>query len=89
MIIEKGMRPGRTHDIIELRNKAAEMGWDIDLSMDNAVFLNSVYKGRSPTEDGLLPHGEPSREDAEKAIAALKGFMKRLAHLLGKEGLQE
>ncbi len=86
LIIEKGMRPGRTHDIVELRNKAAEMGWDIDLSMDNAVFLNSVYKGRYPTEEGLLPHGEPSREDAEKAIASLKNFMKRLANLLGEEG---
>lgn len=82
LILEKGKRPGRIHDIVKLLNKTTQMGWDIDLSMEDAVFLNSIYGGRYPTEEGLLPHGEPSREDAERAISAAKAVVERLKNLL-------
>jgi hypothetical protein len=36
--------------------------------MEDAVFLNSLYRGRYPTEEGLLPHGEPDRQDAARAV---------------------
>ncbi len=70
LILEKGKKPERTHDIIELLSEVKGQGWDVELTIDDAVFLNSVYKGRYPTEEGLLPHGEPLREDAERAISA-------------------
>ncbi|MEW5815257.1 MAG: nucleotidyltransferase domain-containing protein [Spirochaetota bacterium] len=44
-------------------------------NIDDAVFLNSIYKGRYPTEEGLLPHGEPANVDAENATKAAKLFM--------------
>ena len=31
-------------------------------------FINSIYEGRYPSEAGLLPYGEPSNEDAERAV---------------------
>ncbi len=37
------------------------MGWEIDITIDDAVYLNSIYKGRYPTEEGILPHGDPSK----------------------------
>lgn len=77
-IIEKGKKPERVHDIVELHNEVTCMGFDSGLSMDEAVFLNSIYKGRYPTEQGLLPHGEPTHADAEKAISAARIFMERL-----------
>jgi hypothetical protein len=46
--------------------------------MEDAVYLNSIYKGRYPTEEGLLPHGEPSRVDAERAVLLAKCFIEKL-----------
>ena len=79
LILEKGKKPERTHDIVELLNEVKDQGWDIELTVDDAVFLNSVYKGRYPTEEGLLPHGEPLREDAEKAVSAAEKLVNYLS----------
>jgi len=82
IILEKGQRPERTHDIVELHNAVTKMGVDSGLSMEDAVYLNSIYKGRYPTEEGLLPHGEPSRADTERAVLSAKRFTERLKLLL-------
>lgn len=70
LVLEKGGRPARTHDIVELRNAAGAEHWTVPLEMEDAVFLNSIDRGRYPTEEGLLPHGEPSEEDARRAVGA-------------------
>lgn len=82
LIIEKGERPGRVHDIVELLGHAKRLGWQIALAMEDAVFLNSVYKGRYPAEEGLLPHGAPSRPDAERAVLAADAFVQHSKTLL-------
>ena len=82
LILEKGDRPDRIHDLVDLLHKATGWGWDTGLSIDDAVFLNSVYKGRYPTEMGLLPYGEPSVEDAERAVSAARGFLETVKGLL-------
>lgn len=82
LIIEKGNKPEKTHDIVELLNKVEQIGWKVELPIDDAVFLNSIYKGRYPTEEGLLPHGEPTKSDAEKAVKAAEGFMKGVRRVL-------
>ena len=81
LILERGEKPKRIHDIIELHNIVKEMEWEIDITTDDAVYLNSIYKGRYPTEEGLLPHGEPSKDDAEKAIAVSRVVVERLRKL--------
>lgn len=81
LILERGEKPKRIHDIIELHNIVKEMGWEINITIDDAVYLNSIYKGRYPTEEGLLPHGEPSKEDAGKAIAVSRVVVERLRKL--------
>ncbi|HHT9120829.1 MAG TPA: HEPN domain-containing protein [Candidatus Hypogeohydataceae bacterium YC41] len=78
LILEKGKRPQKIHDIVELLNEVTQLGWDIGLSLDAAVFLNSIYKGRYPTEEGLLPYGIPSHEDAERALSAARKLAERL-----------
>jgi HEPN domain-containing protein/predicted nucleotidyltransferase len=77
LLLEKGRRPARTHDLVELLNAVATEGWSVDLEMDDAVFLNSVYRGRYPTEAGLLPHGEPSEEDARRAVTVADAVMRQ------------
>jgi HEPN domain-containing protein/predicted nucleotidyltransferase len=82
ILLEKGQRPQRTHDIVELHNAVTKTGADSGLSMEEAVYLSSVYKGRYPTEEGLLPHGDPSKGDTETAVLAAKRFLERLKLLL-------
>jgi len=84
LILEKGRPLARTHDIVELRNLVTSDEWAVALSMDDAVFLNSIYRGRYPTEEGLLPHGEPTKEDARRALQAAENFVKDLRSALGE-----
>ncbi len=67
-LLERGKRLPRTHDVVELLNAVLAEGSRPDLAMEDAVFLNSLYRGRYPTEEGLLPHGEPDRQDAARAV---------------------
>jgi HEPN domain-containing protein len=69
---------------VELLNVVIVDEWTMDLPMDEAVFLNSVYKGRYPTEEGLLPHGEPTQGDAERALRAAEAVMRCLQTALDK-----
>lgn len=82
LILERGRPPARTHDIVELLRVVEAEGFRVGLSMDDAVFLNSVYRGRYPTEAGLLPHGEPTAEDAGRALRAAERVVGRLESLL-------
>lgn len=43
LILEKGERPGRIHDIVELYSRVTQMGWDVGFPLDDAIFLNSIY----------------------------------------------
>lgn len=81
LILEKGSRPGKTHDIVKLLHQVEDLGWAVSLELDDAVFLNSIYKGRYPTEDGLLPHGDPSKQEAERAIEAARAMVAELKAL--------
>jgi HEPN domain-containing protein len=70
LLFEKGRQPARTHDVIELLNQVRAEGYEVSLSLDDAAFLTSVYRVPYPTEEGLLPHGEPTAEDARRAHGA-------------------
>ena len=82
LILEKGKVPQRTHDLVELLEKVNKLGWSINLDMDEIIFLNSVYRGRCPNEQGLLPHGEPSQSEAKKGIEAAEKFQKNIHPLI-------
>ena len=81
-MLERGRRPARTHDLVELLNAVTADGWVVSLSLDDAVLLNSVYRGRYPTEEGLLPHGEPTVEDAQHALDAARRTVESVRSLL-------
>lgn len=38
----------------------------------DAVFLNSVYRTRYPAAMGLLPTGDPTKEDAGRALQSAR-----------------
>lgn len=55
----------------------------MSVEMGDAAFLNSVYRSRYPTEDGLLPHGEPVAADGERAVRAAREVMEQARTALG------
>ena len=83
LILERGKRPPRTHDIVELLNRTVAEGYAVELPMEDAILLGSVYRGRYPTEEGLLPHGEPTQEDASRSVRAAEGAKKGVRKILG------
>jgi HEPN domain-containing protein/predicted nucleotidyltransferase len=82
LLLEKGQRPARTHDLLELHNSAIASGWEPQLSMDELIYLNSIYSGRYPTDEGLLPQGEPLESDAHSALDAARGVLARIRELI-------
>ena len=84
LVLEKAVEIPRSHDIIELRTRVLSLGWKIALETDEAVFLNSVYRGRYPTEEGLLPHGEPTHADAQRAYAAAGTLIQSVESVLAQ-----
>lgn len=84
LLLELGKRPPRTHDIVELLNLVGAGGTRIELSLDDAIFLNSLYRGRYPTEEGLLPYGEPTEADARRALGIAEGVINHLRATLEK-----
>ncbi len=79
LIIENGEKPDKVRDIVELLSHARKLHPGVTLVMDDAVFLNSIYKGRYPAEEGLLPQGAPSKEDAARAADAAEKFLKNIS----------
>lgn len=58
----------RTHNILDLGNAVEKIGYKTPLIDEDAIFLNSIYRTRYPSDIGLLPSGEPTKEDAGKAL---------------------
>lgn len=58
----------RTHNILDLHNAVKQLGYPAIITDDEALFLNSIYRARYPSEAGLLPLGEPLAHDAEQAL---------------------
>lgn len=85
LMLEKSRRPTRTHDLVELLNTAVADGSRVALSVDDAEFLSRIYRGRYPTEEGLLPHGEPTAEDAHRAVDAARRLLESIQTALSKQ----
>src|SRR3990172_726059 len=55
----------RIHNLLDLNNSAKGLSYTTDLSDEDAIFLNTVYRWRYPPDLGLLPSGEPTELDAQ------------------------
>ncbi|MBS4027114.1 MAG: HEPN domain-containing protein [Ignavibacteriales bacterium] len=69
-LFEQGKKIPRTHDIVYLIDA---LDTHTGVSADDIQYLSSVYvDSRYPPDVGLLPHGEPSKKDAERAMRIAK-----------------
>ena len=59
----------KVHPIAFLISELRSYGFTItDVTDDDLTFIDSIYKSRYPGEQGLLPYGDPSKNDAQKTI---------------------
>lgn len=59
----------KTHNIVDLLSLLNTQGLTVNVNYEEAGFLNAIYRSRYPSDAGLLPHGEPTEDDASKALA--------------------
>ena len=57
-----------------IKAELLQRGWDLD----DIDFMDSIYRGRYPAEEGLLPLNAPTAEDASRAISTAEGVLKQL-----------
>lgn len=82
MLLVLGWELEKIHSIHRLTALAVDYRAPLSLSPDDMDFLDEIYRGRYPAESGLLPLGDPTDADAERAvtlannsIAALNSFL--------------
>lgn len=86
LLIERAERPPRTHDIVDLLNTVRASGGGVTITTDDAVFLTGIYRGRYPTDEGLLPQGEPTADDAQRASQTARRVMDAVRLAVGQIG---
>ena len=67
-LLKKGWELEKTHSIERLIAIAEDYNIKINISDEDIVFVDNIYKGRYPAEVGLLPLREPSKADAQKIV---------------------
>jgi HEPN domain-containing protein len=79
----------RTHDLIKLYGIVQSyLQFEVDLEMVQK--LNELYTGaRYPGEFGLLPHGEPTVDDADAFYQFAKGVFEQTEMMLTQSADEE
>lgn len=67
-LLKEGWDLEKTHSIRRLVNYAKQYGMSFDIADEDISFIDSIYVSRYPASSGLLPHGDPTREDAERVV---------------------
>lgn len=77
-LLSKGWELEKIHRIKRLVVIANEYDISVGISEDDIIFLDSIYRGRYPAEEGLLPFRKPTKKDAERAVKLAKGLYEKL-----------
>jgi HEPN domain-containing protein len=76
VLVEHEVEVPFTHNLLDLNNAVKEFNYETPISDEECVFLNSIYRSRYPSDAGLLPAGEPEKEDARKAFEIADTILK-------------
>jgi HEPN domain-containing protein len=85
-LLAKGWELERIHSVERLISIAVDYGVAIDILDDDAVFVDSIYRGRDPAEVGIFPLGEPSMSDAKRALSIAESTYSGVHTLLKSNG---
>jgi len=77
-LLKKGWELEKIHSIRRLTAIGEDLGIKLRLQDEEMDFIDGIYKGRYPGEEGLLPLGSPTQKDAKKALQIAKKVVKEL-----------
>lgn len=89
MLLEVGWELEKIHNIHRLTALAADHGVALSLTADDIDFVDEIYRGRYPAESGLLPLGDPTAADAERAVTLADQSLATLNNFLAKRARRE
>ena len=67
-LLAKGWELEKTHSVARLVVLCRDFKIRLAFKDEDIVFIDGIYRGRYPAEEGLLPFKEPSEGDAQRAI---------------------
>ncbi len=82
-LLKKGWELEKTHSIRRLSAIADDYGIKIRLKDEEIDFIDGIYRGRYPAEEGLLPLGVPTKRDARKAVKIAEKILKQMEAVFG------
>ncbi|MBI5212861.1 MAG: HEPN domain-containing protein [Nitrospirae bacterium] len=85
LLLNKGWELEKTHSIERLIALLGGYKIKIDIPDGDMVFIDSIYRGRYPAEAGLLPLGEPTKADAQKAVGIAERIIKKIKNKSDKK----
>ena len=86
LLLQQGIDPPRTHDLGFLYQKLYQLNVSVKIDMADLEFLSEVYvEFRYPPDIGLLAHGEPTKEDAQKALEIAQRIFTQVEKMLRGE----
>ncbi|RJR52282.1 MAG: HEPN domain-containing protein [Desulfobacteraceae bacterium] len=77
-LLKRGWELERIHSIRRLAAILEGYGLRLQCDEEEIDFLDSIYRGRYPAEEGLLPLKSPGSRDAARAIAAAEKIVSQL-----------
>lgn len=77
-LLKRGWELEKIHNIRRLIYLLKDYKLDIACEEDDMDFMDSIYRGRYPAEEGLLPLKSPTREDASRAISIAENIFDQL-----------
>jgi len=77
-LLKHGWELEKTHNIRRLLSICENYNIKIDLNDEYIDFMDSIYLGRYPAEEGLLPMGAPTKRDARKALKIAKKIFEQV-----------
>ena len=76
LLLKKGWELEKIHSLERLLAIAEDYKIRIDISDNEIIFIDSIYRSRYPGEAGLLPLGDPVKSDAKKAVDIAERVLK-------------
>jgi HEPN domain-containing protein len=83
LLIEKGTRLKKTHDILELKKILEMLNIQVDISDENCDFLNSIYLPSKYPLGSVIPDFSPDENICIEAINIAENVIKSVCTLLG------
>jgi HEPN domain-containing protein len=84
-LLKRGWELEKIHHIRRLLHILEEFNLHVQYEEDDVDFLDSIYRGRYPAEEGLLPLKPPVDEDASRSIAVAEALVAQLPSLAHRE----